>query len=58
MTPPKKWVFALCLIVGIVTIVAHFVSIPVVGGFIQNNEFWFLGGSLVLLLLSCLIKGL
>lgn len=58
MTPPKKWVFFLTLIVCVLTIICHFIDVPVVGSFIRANEFWFLAGSNVLLLLSVIFKGL
>ncbi len=58
LSAPKVVTFWICLIVGALTIVAHFVSIPVIGSFLNNNSFWFLGGSFVLLLLSTLLKGL
>ena len=58
LSAPKAWVFWVSFIVGVLTIVCHFVSIPVIGSFISSNEFWFLGGSFVLLLLGNIFKGL
>lgn len=58
LTPPKTAVFLITLIVAVLTIVCHFVSVPVVGSFIRANEFWFLAGSYVLLALSAIFKGL
>lgn len=58
LSAPKAVIFWICFVVGIFTIVCHFVDIPVVGSFVNNNEFWFLGGSFVLLLLGNIFKGL
>lgn len=58
LSAPKMGTFLICLVVGVLTIIAHFVSIPVIGSFLNSNSFWFLGGSFVLLLLSTILKGL
>ena len=58
MNPPKKVTFIICLVVFLVTVISHFVNIPVIGSFVNDNDFWFLAGSELLLLLACIFKGL
>ena len=54
LTPPKVSVFLLCLVLIGLGIASHFVYIPVV----TACQFWFLAVGGVLLLLSCLLRGL
>lgn len=54
LTPPKVTVFLLCLVLIGLGITSRFVHIPVV----TPNQFWFVSVGGVLLLLSCLFRGL
>ena len=54
LTPPKKIVWWISLILGVVGLVGKFVAIP----FISAYAFWFVLVALVLLLLANVMKGL
>ena len=54
LTPPKKIVWWIALILVVIGIIGTFVAIPVIGGY----EFWFAAASAALLLLATAISGL
>ncbi len=50
---PKKLIWAIALILGIIGIIGHFVSID----FISQNQFWFVVAGFVLLAIGTTFKG-
>lgn len=54
MNAPRKVTYLIALIIGVLGIVASFVSIP----FVSAYAFWFVVVGYVILLVACLIKGL
>ncbi len=58
LSRPKTVTFVICLIVGLLTLIAHVISIPVIGSFLNRNEFFLMAGSWLLLTLAVLFKGL
>jgi hypothetical protein len=53
LTPPKKWVFWLSVILGLVGLVGKIVTIP----FVTTYAFWFVLVGLALLALGNALKG-
>lgn len=54
LTPPKQITFWISIVLGLLGLIATFVSIPVVSGL----AFWFVFVGLVLLVAGLLVKGL
>jgi heme/copper-type cytochrome/quinol oxidase subunit 1 len=54
LTPPKQITFLISIVLGLLGLLATFVSIPVVSGL----AFWFVFVGLVLLVAGLLVKGL
>ena len=54
LNAPKKLTWWIAVIVGVIGIVAHLVTIPVVSGF----AFWLVAVAFVLLALATYLKGL
>jgi hypothetical protein len=54
LSAPQKITWWIALIVGVVGIIAHLVSLPIIGAF----GFWLLAAAFVLLILATLLKGL
>ncbi len=54
MNAPRKVTYLIALIIGVLGIVASFISIP----FVSAYAFWFVVVGYVVLLVACLIKGL
>jgi len=54
MNAPKKITWFISLIVGALSLVAHFVNIP----FVTVNQYWFMGVAWLLLIVANFIKGL
>ena len=54
MNAPRKVTYLIALIIGVLGIVASFISIP----FVSAYAFWFVVVGYVILLVACLIKGL
>lgn len=53
LTPPKKVTFWVAIVLGLLGLLASFVSIPVVSGF----SFWFVFAGFALLALGLTVKG-
>lgn len=58
LSRPKWIVWLLALIAAALAIVSMYVKIPVIGGFVEANKFWFMTGAYGLLFLGTLFKGL
>lgn len=58
LSRPKWIVWLLALIAAALAIVSMYVNIPVIGGFVEANRFWFMTGAYGLLFLGTLFKGL
>ena len=54
LTPPKKWIWYVSLIIGLVSILLKFTNLSGLG----ERSFWFLGIAWLLLLFATLLKGL
>jgi hypothetical protein len=54
MNAPKKVTWLIAVIVGVVGIIGHFITIPVV----SSISYWLLFGGFVLLTVATLVKGL
>jgi hypothetical protein len=53
LTPPKKIVFIICLLLAIISLVAHFVNIPVV----TEYQYWIMVVAWALLTAAVALKG-
>lgn len=57
LTPPKVIVWIIALILAALAIISQFTSIPVVGSFVKQNDFWVMTVAYGLLFLGTLFKG-
>lgn len=57
LTPPKVIVWIIALILAALAIISQFTSIPVVGSFVKQNDFWVMTAAYGLLFLGTLFKG-
>lgn len=53
LTPPKKIIFIISLILAIISLVAHFVNIPVA----TQYQYWIMVAAWLLLTLGVALKG-
>lgn len=53
LTPPKKWVFWVSVVLGLLGLIGNFVAIPFVSAF----AFWFVFVGLALLVAGLTLKG-
>ena len=58
LSAPKFLIWLLALILAGLAIASKYVGIPVIGGFIKQNDFWVMTAAYGLLLLGTLFKGL
>lgn len=54
LSKPKNVTWWIALIVGVLGIIGHFVSIPVIGPY----SFWLVAAAFVLMILATFLKGL
>jgi hypothetical protein len=54
LSAPQKVTWWIALVVGVVGIIAHLVTVPILSGL----AFWLLAAAFVLLVLATLLKGL
>jgi len=57
LSAPKVIVWVIALILAALAIVVQFTSIPVVGSFVRQNDFWVMTAAYGLLFLGTLLKG-
>jgi len=53
LSVPKKILFLVALLLAVVSILGHFISIPIVTG----HQFWFMAGATLLLFIGIAWKG-
>jgi len=58
LSAPKFIIWLIALILAALAIASRYVGIPVVGGFVRQNEFWVMTAAYGLLFLGTLFKGL
>lgn len=58
LSAPKFIIWLLALILAGLAIASKYVGIPVVGGFIRQNDFWVMTAAYGLLFLGTIFKGL
>lgn len=58
LSKPSVLIWLLALILAALSIVVKYVSIPFIGGFVLQNDFWFMTAAYGLLLLGTLFKKL
>jgi len=58
LSAPKFIIWLLALILAALAIASKYVGIPVVGGFVKQNDFWVMTAAYGLMFLGTLFKGL
>ncbi|MEZ4508096.1 MAG: hypothetical protein R2912_13080 [Eubacteriales bacterium] len=58
LSAPKTVVWLIALILAALAILSKFVGIPLIGGFVRSNDFWFMTAAYGLLFLGTLFKGI
>ncbi|PKM40966.1 MAG: hypothetical protein CVV04_00450 [Firmicutes bacterium HGW-Firmicutes-9] len=58
LSAPTIIIWLLALILAALAILSKFIGIPVIGGFIKQNDFWVMTAAYGLLFLGTLFKGL
>lgn len=58
LSAPKVVVWVIALILAALAIISQFASIPVVGNFVKQNDFWVMTAAYGLLFVGTLFKGL
>ena len=58
LSAPKFIIWLLALILAALAIASNYISIPVVGSFVKQNDFWVMTAAYGLLFLGTLFKGL
>ncbi len=58
LSAPKVIVWVIALILAALAIISQFTSIPVVGSFVKQNDFWVMTAAYGLLFVGTLFKGI
>ena len=58
LSAPKFIIWLLALILAALAIASNYISIPVVGSFVKQNDFWVMTAAYGLMFLGTIFKGL
>jgi uncharacterized membrane protein len=58
LSAPKVVIWVIALILAALAIISQFTSIPVIGSFVKQNDFWVMTAAYGLLFLGTLFKGI